>query len=406
MATFHIIERARRIRALFSRVGADFISALGRSQARVHLVSGFLGHRPKRTRTQRAFTLVELLVVIAIIGILVALLLPAVQSAREAARRASCVNKVKNLATACLTYESAKKRMPFGRKFNFWDTYTWTECILPHIEEQAVYDLYWTFPDPKLVVPGTAPSSNGPIGDDDRLRRARHSQIAVFYCPSDVTPIPNEMSTAAYGLWRANYRGCVGAGSMYGGRPALPSVLKPETLAAVTADSNALIGAFGVKVSGPSKGQNYTDQVVPPNKLSSFTDGTTETLLISECVAPHVPDWGGPIGSTIYGNMGGGLFSAAETPNTSVADRIIGPCPQSDLVPPDTEYYEPCSSIGGHPGAGAPGGSAATSFARSKHPGGVNASYSDASVRFVTNDIDTEIWRAQGTRALSDIVGE
>jgi prepilin-type processing-associated H-X9-DG protein len=193
---------------------------------------------------------------------------------------------------------------------------------------------------------------------------------------------------------------------MYGGRPALPSVLKPETLAAVNADSNALIGAFGVKVPGPSKGQAYTDTMVPPNRLSHFTDGTSQTLLISECIVPRVEGWGGPIGSTIYGNMGGGLFSAAETPNTSVADRIIGPCPQNDLSPRDTEYIEPCSSIGGHPGAAAPGGSAATSFARSRHPGGVNAAYADASVRFATNDIDTEVWRSQGTRALSDISGE
>src|SRR4029450_2276930 len=89
------------------------------------------------SRNRAAFTLVELLVVIAIIGILVALVLPAIQAARESARRAACVNKIKNLATACLTYESAKKQLPFGRKYNFWDTYTWTECVLPYVEEQA-----------------------------------------------------------------------------------------------------------------------------------------------------------------------------------------------------------------------------------------------------------------------------
>lgn len=358
-------------------------------------------------RGRRAFTLVELLVVIAIIGILVALLLPAVQAARESARRASCVNKMKNLATACLTYESAKKKMPYGRKFNYWDTYTWTELILPSIEEQSVYDLYWTLPDPKVVTPGTGPSSNGPIGDDARLRQARHSQIPVYYCPSDVTPVANELSTGAYGTWRANYRGCVGAGGMYGDRPALPSVTPAAIVTLLqNTDSNALIGAFGVKVPGPSKGQGYTETAVPANRLSHFTDGTSQTLLLSECIAPRVQDWGGPLGSTIYGNMGGGLFSAAEAPNTSVADAIIGPCPQNDLNPKDTEYVEPCSSIGGHPGAAAPGGRAATSFARSRHPGGVNAAYVDASVRFVTNDIDTQIWRAHGTRALSDSAAE
>lgn len=351
---------------------------------------------------RQAFTLVELLVVIAIIGILVALLLPAVQAARESSRRTACVNKLKNLSLACLNFESTAKQMPYGRKFNYWDTYTWTEQILPYIEEQTVYDNYWTIRDPAMVVPGTAPSSNGPIGDDERLRKARHTQLPVMYCPSDATPIPNEIGTPAFGTWRANYRGCVGAGSMYGGRPALPSVLTTQHLAEVNADSNAFIGAFGAKVAGPSQGKAYLDPLVPPNRLSQFTDGTSETLLISECIAPTARDWGGPIGSTIYGNMGGGLFSAAETPNTSAPDRIIGPCPQYDLVPPDADYVEPCSSIGGHPPAGAPGGSAATSYARSRHPGGVNASFADASVRFVTSDIDTEVWRANGTRALAD----
>ncbi|MFO0788469.1 MAG: DUF1559 domain-containing protein [Pirellulales bacterium] len=360
--------------------------------------------RPHR-RQSAGFTLVELLVVIAIIGILVALLLPAIQSAREAARRSSCINKVKQVALGCLTYESAHNKLPFGRKFNFWDAYTWTELILPHVEEQAVYDNYWTLPDPKLVTPanGTAATSASPIGDDARMRQARHTQIPVFYCPSDVTPVPNEMNTTAFGVWRANYRGCAGAGTMYGyvsqgsaWATDLKAYLKDT-------DSNGLIGAFGVKVAGPSKKKSFTDAVVPPNKLAHITDGTANTIMISECISPRVEGWGGPIASTIYGNMGGGLFSAAEAPNTSVPDNIIGPCPKDQG---DTDYIEPCTSIGTHPGAGAPGGSGAASFARSRHTGGVNAAFVDNSVRFVTNEIDTAVWRAQGTRALSDNVSE
>src|SRR5688500_16636085 len=138
----------------------------------------------QRTGRCHGFTLVELLVVIAIIGILVALLLPAVQAAREAARRSTCINNIKNLSLACLTYESARNELPYGRKFDIWDAYTWTQLVLPHIEQQAVYDLYWTLPNPKYSHNRPAPSSYGPLADDPRMRQARHTQIPVFYCPS------------------------------------------------------------------------------------------------------------------------------------------------------------------------------------------------------------------------------
>lgn len=347
-------------------------------------------------RTSCGFTLVELLVVIAIIGILVALLLPAVQAAREASRRSSCTNKVKNISLACLTYESAKKQLPYGRKFNKWDTYTWTELILPHIEEQAIYDNYWTLSDTKL--PGTvdiAASANGPIGDDARLRQARHSQIQLYYCPSDQAPVANELNTNAFGCWRANYRGCAGAGSMYGSRPASQSVTPADVIEILRTDTNGLIGSFGVKVPGPA----FSEAKVPPNKMAHFVDGTSHTLLISECVVPTIDGWGGPIGSTIYGNMGGSLFSAAEGPNTSVPDQLIGPCP---FEVNDFEYSLPCVRFLGHPGANNPGGNPAVSYARSRHPGGVTASFADASVQFMTDDIETRVWRALGTRAFGD----
>lgn len=349
-------------------------------------------------RLVQGFTLVELLVVIAIIGILVALLLPAVQSAREAARRATCVNNLKNIALACMVYESAKGEMPYGRKYNQWDTYTWSEAILPQLEEQPVYDLFWTIND---YGPNTGFNGpNGPIGDDQRLRQARETPIPSYYCPSDVTPVANEIGTPSFGCYRGNYRGCVGAGDMYGGRPAGPTRFLQPMLDAVVADGNAVIGAFGVKVPLP-----YTEREVPANRLSQYSDGTSHTLLLSECVVPTAPGWGGPIGSLIYGNMGGALFSAAESPNSSSPDRIIGPCPQHDIVPADTDYLEPCTSAGGHPGMG-PGGRSATSFARSRHPGGVNAAFADASVQFATDDTDTEVWRALGTREFGDIANE
>src|SRR3990172_12040616 len=82
----------------------------------------------------RGFTLVELLVVIAVIGILVALLLPAIQAAREEARRASCMNNVKQLTLACLHFESRHRALPYARKADVPDAYTWTQLILPDLE--------------------------------------------------------------------------------------------------------------------------------------------------------------------------------------------------------------------------------------------------------------------------------
>jgi prepilin-type N-terminal cleavage/methylation domain-containing protein/prepilin-type processing-associated H-X9-DG protein len=337
--------------------------------------------RSNRRQFARAFTLVELLVVIAIIGILVALLLPAVQAAREAARRSMCINNIKNLSLACLNYESAKKQLPYGRKFDYWDTYTWTQLVLPYIEEQAVYDLYWTLPDPVFKFDRPRPTSYGPLADDPRMRQARHTQIPVFYCPSSRAPAANELEWPAYGFWRGTYFGCVGAGDMYGERILFSDgpITKGEWK-----------GAFAVKkhVPPPADPPLYT-----PVRLKDFADGTSNTLFLSESIVPTVSGWGGAIGETIYGNMGGALFSAYTTPNSSIEDKPNGPCPQTQG---DNEYPAPCLSNGTTVGAS---GSRAYAAARSQHPGGVNASMADGSIRFVVDDIATNAWRAAGTRA-------
>ena len=327
---------------------------------------------------QLGFTLVELLVVIAIIGVLVALLLPAVQAAREAARRTACLNNVKNLSLGSLNHEASKKQLPPGRKFDQWDTYTWTQAILPNIEQQAVYQLYWTYPDAKFST--AQPGSNGPIGDDARLRQARHSQIPLYYCPSDNTPTANEMDTLPYGFWRGTYRGCVGAGDSYGDRVKGVDGLIPRY---------AWKGAFGVVDSLGVAAK----QLSPGVRLKEITDGTSNTLAFSEGLVPTIPGWGGAIGETIYGNMGGALFSAYTTPNSTLDDEIYGLCPDEHG---DTQYLAPCLPLS----SGAPGGQgAARSFAaaRSVHPGGVNVSMVDGSIKFVNDDIDVAVWRAIGT---------
>ena len=136
----------------------------------------------KRIQTRReAFTLVELLVVIAIIGVLVSLLLPAVQSAREAARRMSCSNNLKQLGLALHNYESSYKVFPAGYRYKPGPAGTpeeianhaglaWGAAMLPQLEQTALYEAI----DPTI-----------PIWHEDNLE-ARETFVAAFLCPSDV----------------------------------------------------------------------------------------------------------------------------------------------------------------------------------------------------------------------------
>jgi prepilin-type N-terminal cleavage/methylation domain-containing protein len=115
-----------------------------------------------------AFTLVELLVVIAIIGILVALLLPAAQSARESARRMQCKNNLKQIAVAIRNYEQKRGVFPFGGGWRV-QTGTWASMILPQLEQQAHYDLF---------------DFTKSMGDAAN-KQAVTTPVAVYICPSD-----------------------------------------------------------------------------------------------------------------------------------------------------------------------------------------------------------------------------
>jgi prepilin-type N-terminal cleavage/methylation domain-containing protein len=328
---------------------------------------------------RRGFTLVELLVVISIIGILIALLLPAVQAARESARRVRCDNSLRQLSLACLNYESAYKQLPYGRKYDIWDTFTWTELILPQIEEKVVFSEYTYLPkkgyNPAVSPP--IPNPNGPIGDDKGMRAARMTILPIFCCSTDPnSPAQNEFTTTQFGFYRMSYRACSGSGDMYGKMTDMSG------------------GPWGRGAFGVVPGQSF-DRRPPGTRLKEITDGTAKTLLLSEGVVPTVASWGGPIGETIYGNMGGGLFSASLTPNSTSPDRPLGPCPRDQG---DTGYKPPCLSLGSNAWY-TPSGAGAYATARSYHAGGVNVSLADASVRFIADEIDITVWRSLATRA-------
>ena len=300
------------------------------------------------------FTLVELLVVIAIIGVLVSLLLPAVQAAREAARRTQCMSHIRQLALGCSNFESAYTKYPYCRKYDIWDSYTWTSQILPYIEQPLMFNLMYTMPQTPYAT--TVPGPNSFIGDDPKLREARHNRVSIFICPSDGKQTENEMETRAYGFQRGNYRGCVGPGDMY----------------ATATDTSP--GPWG--------------------------PGLSNTIMLSEGLMANVTWWGGAMGEIHYGNMGGSLFSTTLTPNSTAPDRILGPCPQDQS---DSRYKAPCLSLGGI-AWWTRSGQLAHAAARSLHGSGVSVSMADGSTHFVTNSIDLAVWRGLATASNNEKV--
>ena len=216
-----------------------------------------------RTRVrQRGFTLVELLVVIAIIGILVALLLPAVQAAREAARRISCTNNMKQLALALHNYHDSFKTFPpaavwgtpvVGQTYEAAYHHTWLVMVLPYIEQQTLYDRI----DKPLPIWG---------------QFAVGQQVPLLRCPSDGDfKRPNE----THGIAITNYSGSEG----YHWWPT------------ATVDSNWWRGA-GYNVPDPAMDMSGLFTVTRTNNFANMSDGTSNTVVLAETNSTGYK-WGG-----------------------------------------------------------------------------------------------------------------
>ncbi len=309
-----------------------------------------------RSRSHAAFTLIELLVVIAIIGILIALLLPAVQAAREAARRAQCLNNIKQITLGMHTYHDSRKAFPFGAirgpgsvdpsrgdasSGRWFDDCTWLSQIGPQIEQQPWYSSF----NFKLTV-------SNPANDT-----ARRTKIDTFACPSDGLA-ENEFYSTTWARVRTNY------------------VVNWGNTGYSQKDQSSTWKFLGAPFT-------FAKSV----KIGHISDGTSRTLMLSETLTPKGPDWEGPLGETIIAT-GGQSFDSYVTPNSVVPDQVNRKCPADPrfsnqcLVVADITTDIPLT----HHCA-----------ARSKHPGGVNAGMCDGSGQFFTENIDLAVWRALTT---------
>jgi prepilin-type N-terminal cleavage/methylation domain-containing protein len=316
---------------------------------------------------RHGFTLVELLVVIAIIGVLVALLLPAVQSARESARRSKCTNNLKQIGVAVHNYENAFRTFPIGAYDCCYGT--WLLSLLPYVEQGSLYDKY--------VRPGAMEGFGGANGGDIRYGTAvnlpvTQTQIATYWCPSDTKSASlGIISGVTFHNYVANFGNTVrgrmnSQGVMFGGAPF-------------------------IMVINPTKVPGFvTDQKFPQfTKFADVSDGMSTTLMFSETVQGKGGDLRG------FGWWGGGShFETFLTPNSPLPDRTEQSCT------PTVKLNPPCvNRVVGDPDQ------EESIAARSRHPSGVHVSMCDGSNHFVSNNVDLITWRAVGTASAGDTVG-
>jgi prepilin-type N-terminal cleavage/methylation domain-containing protein/prepilin-type processing-associated H-X9-DG protein len=312
---------------------------------------------PRRARS--GFTLVELLVVIAIIGVLVALLLPAVQAARESSRRTKCQSNLRQWALAMHNFHDVNNNLPY-----FTQTtpvrQTWAPFVMPYLEQGnlvAGYNIntHW-YNAPNLAV--------------------TQLTLPIFSCASDRQKAM-WLDQTGYISARGNYLVCYGN-------------LQWANDTAVGPGH----GAFGL-----TSYTNAASNVFVPYqcRFAQITDGTSNTLLMSEVIVARQDNNQGGAGTWQNGDFRGHIWHDAVSSSPSHCPNIFmtinGPnstVPDNALCGtiPNTDTKMPCVS-----------GSSTARFnsARSRHPSGVNASFADGSVRFITDSINLTAWRAYGT---------
>jgi prepilin-type N-terminal cleavage/methylation domain-containing protein len=265
-------------------------------------------------KMRKGFTLVELLVVIAIIATLIGLLLPAVQTAREAARRTSCSNNIKQMSLAFQVYNDAKKRLPYARSSNNLRAHSWVVRMLPFVEQAQAYQLFTTaLPGANLHWGGVHDLSNTTFQATGALK----TQISGMLCPSSART--TRFTTVA------PPSGNPGGGGFCGDYAANTGHDQIRDSSGTT-----LYGAPYFQSTGPfalAPGYSVVNSALansnPGLRLKDIADGLGKTIFIGE---KHIPsDQFGNQGfdNTIYATENPGLNSS--TRMTLAAGVALGP---------------------------------------------------------------------------------